>query len=215
MEREQAIGVVDKFGRRGVLGEKVADRRTGASYSTVRLENGRTILVQTDLLITREDGTYYVPVDFNELDQQRASATNTSSANMRSGDVGVGEELVVPVIEEQIEVGKREVERGTVRVHKRVREHEELLQETLAHEQIDVERVPLNQVVESATGVRQEGDTVIIPVYEEMVVVEKRLVLKEEVRLHIRRTQEDWTDRVTLRREEVEIERIDRDELGG
>lgn len=117
--------------------------------------------------------------------------------------------IVVPVIEEQLEISKRVVERGSVRVHKHVREREELLSDTLSEEQVEVERVPINQVVETATGVRQDGDTVIIPVYEEMVVVEKRLVLKEEIRLHMRRTTRDWSERVTLRREEIEVERTE------
>lgn len=216
MKHQRAIEVVDKVGRRGTLGEKVDDQQTGSSYTTVRLEDGRSILVLTDLLISREDGTYYVPVDLGELEQQRTQrGTTTQSYETRefaapnqTRELTANDgEVVLPVIEEELQVGKRLVERGALRVHKHVGEREEVVRELLSQETIEVERVPINRVVEAAEGVREDGDTVIIPVYEEMAVVEKRLVLKEEVRLHVRRSQREWKDRVTLRREEIDIDR--------
>jgi len=211
MERQETTSVVDKAGRRGRLGEAVTDRETGTAYITVYLEDGRSILVLDSLLVTRDDGTYYVPVDLNDLEQQRQMRSGTSTTTATDADTIIQADgrIVLPVIEETIAIGKRTVESGRVRVHKRVVEHEELVSDTLNSEQVEVERVPINQIVDRAAGARQDGDTVVIPVYEEMVVVEKRLVLKEEVRLHIRRTTNEWSERVTLRREEIDIERDD------
>jgi hypothetical protein len=67
----------------------------------------------------------------------------------------------------------------------------------------------MNVPVESATGVRYEGDTMVIPIFEEVLVVEKRLVLKEEIRVTRRRTSFRSPQRVTLRREVPTVERIE------
>jgi uncharacterized protein (TIGR02271 family) len=82
-----------------------------------------------------------------------------------------------------IVVDKYVVERGKVRVSKRVSEHEEIVDEPLFHEEVSVERVPINQIIENAPRVRNEGDTLVIPIVEERIFVEKTLVLVEELRV--------------------------------
>ena len=117
-------------------------------------------------------------------------------------------ETIVPVIEETAHIEKRITETGIVRVRKVVREHEERIVTPLLRESVTVERVPINRPVEGAPPeARDEGDTRIIPVFEEILVVEKRLMLVEEI--HIRRVQttQDETQSVTLRRDEAVIER--------
>lgn len=205
MEREQQASVFDKVGRRGTLGEQVTDRETGSSYQTVLLEDGRSVLVLSHLLVRREDGSMYVPIDLEAMQQQRGNlATSASLADQAT--IIDSDELIVPVIEETVEVGKRVVERVT-RVHKHVRETEQEFTETLLHEAVEIERVPVNQIVDAAQKIRQEGDVVIVPVYEEVAVIEKRLVLKEEIRMRISQQTTDWRERVVLRHEEIEIER--------
>jgi uncharacterized protein (TIGR02271 family) len=122
---------------------------------------------------------------------------------------------VVPVIEEELRVGKRVVETGRVRIHKTVREHEEVVDEPLMREEYDIERVPVDEFVDGPVGPRQEGDTLIVPVLEEVLVVEKRLVVREELRITRRRTEEREPHSVTLRSEEVSVERTDADESDG
>jgi len=95
-----------------------------------------------------------------------------------------------------------------VRVHKRVEEREEVVEQPAFREEVTVERIALGQPVEAEIGSRQEGDTLIIPVLEEMLVVEKRLVLKEEIRITKRRIQENEQARIVLREEHVDIENI-------
>ena len=115
---------------------------------------------------------------------------------------------IIPVIQEEIVVDKYVVERGKVRVSKRVSEHEEIVDEPLFHEEVSVERVPVNRVVESAPGVRNEGDTLVIPIVEERVFVEKRLVLVEELHVKKQLVETHQPQTITLRKEEVEINRI-------
>jgi uncharacterized protein (TIGR02271 family) len=115
---------------------------------------------------------------------------------------------IIPVIEEQIVVDKYVVERGKVRVSKRISEHEEIVDEPLFHEEVRVERVPVNRVIETTPGVRNEGDTLVIPVVEERIFVEKRLVLVEELRVKKELVETHQPQKITLRKEQVEINRV-------
>ena len=114
---------------------------------------------------------------------------------------------VVPVLEETARVELRNVETGRVSLHKTVRERDEVVETLLRSHAIDVERVRVDRVVETPPVIREEGDLLIVPVLEEILVVEKRLVLREEIR--IRRTEETRPGRecVRLRTEEVAITR--------
>ncbi len=118
---------------------------------------------------------------------------------------------VIPVIQETIRVEKREFESGRVVVHKTVAERDEVVEILLRQQDLSVERVPIGRVVQEAPQTRQEGDLLIVPILEEVLVVEKRLVLKEE--LHIRKQSSERTEQKTvrLRSEQVEIEQTGRD----
>ena len=72
-----------------------------------------------------------------------------------------------------------------------------------------IERVPVKRVVEGPIPVRYEGDTMIISLLEEVLVVETRLLLKEEVHITTRRTERHAPERVTRRHEDVTVERVD------
>lgn len=116
--------------------------------------------------------------------------------------------IVIPVIQEEIVVDKYIVEKGKVRVSKRVSEYEEIVDEPLFHEEVKVERVPVNKFIDAAPQVRQEGDTLIIPVVQEQVIVQKRLVLVEELRVRKELVETHQPQTVTLLKEQVEINRI-------
>lgn len=118
------------------------------------------------------------------------------------------ETAVIPVIEEQIVIDKKVVESGKVKVSKKVREEEVTVDVPALHEEVEVEKISVNRYVDQAPpSVRYEGDTMIISVVEEVTVVEKRLVVVEE--LHIRKKQIETKipHKVTLRKEEVIINR--------
>lgn len=126
--------------------------------------------------------------------------------NARTNEQG---EIVVPLIAEEISIGKRIVETGGMRVHKTVREDVQTINEPILREHIEVERVPLNQYVETAPAIRYEGEVMIVPVLEEVVVTEKRLLLREEIRLVKRREEIANVQEVTLRREEINVEEFE------
>lgn len=113
---------------------------------------------------------------------------------------------VIPVIHEKLRIEKREFESGRVLVHKTVTERDEVAEVLLRQQDLVVDRVPVGRAVSEAPQTRQEGDTLIVPILEEVLVVEKRLMLKEE--LHIRKQSSERTEqhKVRLRAEHVEIE---------
>ena len=121
-------------------------------------------------------------------------------------------EEVLPLLQEELRVEKRNVVTGKVRVRTVVDTVEEIARADLEEERVEVTRVPIDQEVSAPPAVRTEGDVVIVPVLEEVLVVEKRLVLKEELHVRRRRTQESVEVPVTLRRERVEVERLPADE---
>ena len=95
-----------------------------------------------------------------------------------------------------------------MRVHVSVSERDETIDVLLRDQDVEVERVPIGRVVEHPPETRQEGDTLVISIVEEILVVERRLVLKEEIR--VRRTEQQRPARETarLRSEVAEVEII-------
>lgn len=116
-------------------------------------------------------------------------------------------ETVIPLYRETLSLGKRQVERGRVRVDVRVEERERTFEQVLERHDVEVEHLPINRVVESVPETRQEGDVLIIPIVEEEVVLVRRLVLREE--LHVRRQATRRTEQftATLRSERAEVTR--------
>ena len=84
-----------------------------------------------------------------------------------------------------------------------------MVDEPLLREEVNIERVPVNRVVEGPVQVRREGNTLIVPLLEEVLVVEKRLMLKEELHITKRRFETREPRAVTLRTAEANIERVD------
>ncbi len=120
----------------------------------------------------------------------------------------VSERIVLQEAEERLQVGIREVETGRVRVAQTVETFEETVDVPLTRETIEVDRVAIGSFVDSIPEVRREGDVLVFPVVEEVLVVEKRLRLVEEVRVSQRTTREIATETHTLRRTRVEEERL-------
>jgi uncharacterized protein (TIGR02271 family) len=114
--------------------------------------------------------------------------------------------LRVPIAEERLVPAKRVTDQGELRIHKRVEEVEEHASLPVTRQEVVVERVAINRPIETPPEVRVEGDYLVVPVVAEELVVQRRLVLKEELRIHRRDVQE--TDEVSalLRREHVVLE---------
>lgn len=114
--------------------------------------------------------------------------------------------LTFNVIEEQAKVDKKLVEKGKVRVIKKVVTEEEKVKVEVRNEEVNVERVPVNEYTDTLPKVRYEGETTIIPVIKEVAVVQKKIWVVEEIRItkktHI--TEEERT--VPLKKEIVSVE---------
>ena len=118
------------------------------------------------------------------------------------------EPRVLPVIEERVVITRETVESGRVRLTKEVHEHDEVINLMLQHDELDVERVAVNQLLADGAALptsRHEGDTFIVPVLREVVVT--RVLLVEEIRVTKRQVTAPHTETVPLRREEVRVER--------
>jgi len=122
---------------------------------------------------------------------------------------------IIPVIQEQATVKKRVVETGKVRIAKRLREYEELVDIPHIQEEVRVERVPVNEFVDDPPKVRTEGETTIIPVLEERAVVETRLFLVEELHVRKERKESRHPQKVKVLKEEVEVKRVRPGDSGG
>lgn len=150
-------------------------------------------------------------METNPKAAQASAAENFSAARETAGET-----LIIPVVEETAFLEKRVVETGRVRISKRISEHEETIDEPLFREEVTVERVPFNQYVDQPPQVRHEGDVMIIPVVQEQIVMQKRLVLVEELRVRKQVVETHQPQSVTLRREDVEVRRIaEAENLGG
>ena len=137
----------------------------------------------------------------NELDSSTGNFTPLTT------DSASSETVRIPLIEEQLQVTTQLVETSRVRLRKTVHETDETVTIPLLSEGYIVERTALNQYVDEPPATRQEGEPVIYPVLKEILVVQKRLLLIEEIRLTRQQTQTQDTQTVRLRREEMTVER--------
>ena len=117
-------------------------------------------------------------------------------------------ETVIPLLAEEIAVSKQVVETGRVQVARVTHEREQLIDELLTHETVEIDRTPIGRQVDSMPPIREEGDTVVIPIIEEVLVIERRLLLKEEVRVRRVRSTERHQESVTLRHHEAVVTRL-------
>jgi uncharacterized protein (TIGR02271 family) len=126
------------------------------------------------------------------------------------------EQLIVPVFREEVQVEKQAVDTGRgVRIHKTVAELPCHIDERLLRDEVEVSHVPVDRIVplDAAPATRYEGETLVVPILEEVLVVERRVRIKEEVRITRTRREEHHAETVMLKSEQVSVERFD--EAGG
>jgi uncharacterized protein (TIGR02271 family) len=205
--------VVDRDGLRGTIEnpEKLDDPRTMSV--PIKLESGSEVWVPMHLLKRQPNGVYAIDANLGNLNAPQATPTANDAIDRSSPpSAPAGQttaEAKLPVIEEQVEIGKRKVDTAAVHIGKTVTERDELVDEPLFREEVKIDRVPINRPVDGPQQIRQEGDTTIVPLLEEVLVVEKRLMLKEELHITRVRWERHEQQRVPLRREEAHIERED------
>ncbi len=116
------------------------------------------------------------------------------------------DEIHIPIVEERLVVDKRQIELGELVLRKTVEEREERTSQPVMHEELEIERVAVNRPLEAAVQRRTEGEWLIVPVMEEVVVVRTQLMLKEEIRIRTRQVPGVQEVVSTTRHERVELE---------
>lgn len=131
----------------------------------------------------------------------------TPRQGARGSEAAPAEVASIPLVEERLSVSKREVESGRLLVHVTVAEREEVVAQELSRDDVEIERVSRNVPISELPRVRLEGSTTIVPVVEEVLVVEKRLMLVEEIYIRRRSEIERHETSVTLKTEHAKIDR--------
>lgn len=119
------------------------------------------------------------------------------------------DDKVLQIVTETATLEKRDVLTGRIRVSTRTETSDELVSSALERHDVSVTRVTIDREVDAAPSVRTEGDVTIIPVVEEILVVEKRLVLREEIHLRQTTTSQSVEVPVSLRKQHAVVERDD------
>ena len=213
--RAKVVTVTDADGLSGTIDTTSPTLNKRDRQALVRLDDGRQILVPVEELRPEDDGTFRVDFSFSELADGAAVAPRRRAPAGRRAEGGGGsglgqddETVVVPVVAEKLDVRKRVVEGGGVRITKTVREREEVVDEPLMREEVHVKRVPVGRVVDGPVPVRHVGNTMIVSLLEEVLVVEKRLMLKEELHISKDEVETHRPQRVVLRSEEATVQRV-------
>jgi uncharacterized protein (TIGR02271 family) len=120
----------------------------------------------------------------------------------------------IPVVRERIDIDRRSVETGRVRVRKEVRERIARVEAPVVKDRVRVERVAVGREVDphDPPRTREEDDVLVIPVLEEVLVVERRLMLREELRVIRSREETSVVQEVPLTEEHVVVERVREDD---
>lgn len=147
----------------------------------------------------------YVPMEENKRHEQAAEGQHRSAPEGRNSNV-------LPVIQEHVVVTREVVETGKVTIQKRVTEEEASINIPLIQEGYQVERMPgRKELLAKYPAIRYEGEDMIIPVVREVVVVEKRFEIMEELRVVKTKTEVPYLQQITLLKENVEIKRTSND----
>jgi uncharacterized protein (TIGR02271 family) len=189
--------VRDKDGFQGTVMPAPSQPSSKATHVRVQCEDGQQVIVPVHALMQQPDGSYYLPLRLAALEH----ADSTPRAEPEALHV-------VPVIAEELDVQKRVVETGKVRITKVVHERQTCVDAPLVCEEVEVTRVPIQRVVDGPIPVRYEDDMVIVSILEEVLVVEKRLMLKEELHIRTHHVETHQPQHITLRSEEAHVERL-------
>ena len=130
-----------------------------------------------------------------------------TSANPCPSDGVRADEIQIAAVQEELEVGVKTTETGAVRIHKIVHEKMQPIPVSLRSQTVEVKRFTVNRPVEEKFEPRQEGDTLIIPVFEYVPIITMQLTLKEEVHVTTTVSQQEVFQNVLVNTEELVVER--------
>lgn len=199
MSRSEIVRILGTDGRCGTAARAAVAGVHADAPVPIRMDDGRSTTVPRSALTPAGRDAY-------RLDTPAPAHTEPPP----SGGIAV------PVIGEELQIGKREVDRGGVRVRIVPSEREEAVDLPLEHRDVHVERIPIGREVEGPLPAREEDGQLIFPVVEQVAVVQKKWVLREEVRVRVERTLTHARETITLKAESAVVERLDaRDEPRG
>lgn len=192
-----------------LVGARVIDADGNqASIASIQQDGG-----EAQAWVQLADGTQVlVPISLLARQDQESGPAYRLPFSLHANENAHSQQMRFPVMEEGVQVTKRVVDTGRgVRVRKTVSEHEHLIDEPLLQDELTVEHVPIGRVVDESSPpqTRYEGDTLVVPVLEEVLVVQKQMRLKEEVRITRHRHAVQVPQSVVLRSEHVSVERFD------
>lgn len=119
------------------------------------------------------------------------------------------DDVVVPVVSEELHADAVPVQTGGVRVTKHVKSYDEILEQELRKGRVEVKRVKTERVVDGPQPIQRLGNKLIIPVVAEVLHVQKRWVVTEEIHLTQIEERESVQQKVKVSHEEAEVERLD------
>lgn len=186
------------------------------------VDTGRMKVAALDVDV-KGSGPVQVPVERVDLDRSRREVQISGYEGFAAGGAGAGaaydrsgesyapgggdrhrDEDVITRSEEQVQVGKREVEAGEFVVGKHV-EHERVQQPVnLRREEAYVERRPVSG--ERTGDIEMHDDEIRVPLTREEAVVEKRPVVKEELVIGKKVVEDRDTVETDVRREEFDVQ---------
>ena len=132
---------------------------------------------------------------------------SSDNAQHTGRDPATNSTEVLRLHEETAQISKESRVSGEVSVSTRTLTRDELVSQDLARTHVEITTVPIGRAVDAIPAVREEGDVTIFPVMEEVLVIERRLMLKEEVHIRKVRTIERHQESVTLRYQEAVVSR--------
>jgi len=158
--------------------------------------------------VTQTDGGNGRGTSGNGRGSKRAAKKTADEVLDDEAAIRLDDEAVIRLAVETLNVGKRVVETGRVRVRRTTTERTQKVNIPLTSETVEIRRVPIGKQIKKAPRVRETADEIIIPVVEEVVFFERRLVLKEELHVRKVRSVEKHVEEVTVRVQEATVDRV-------
>jgi Domain of unknown function (DUF2382) len=172
MENLQEFEVKVSNGRKGTV-LRTSRFLDKREFNLVRFNDGAEVTVPSAILRPQQDGTFYLEESELNLPGQPASNAQSDAANSTPAAAAID-----TVLEDEVRIDT-----------------------SLAKEEIDVQRIAVNRVLHAPAEVRIENGVTIIPVMEEVLKVEKQLILREEIRISKKRTIQRGPQVVSLRKD--------------
>ena len=169
------------YDERGRIGSLLSTARflDPRSEKTIRLDNGQEITVPSAALKVQPDGSFRLLEHRPATPAAPAAAASASAAAPALAPAPPPE--VTPALNEE---------------SPEVLEPEQLRNAGFFQDDYDIEHVPVGRIIDAPVAQRQEGETLVLPVVEEVLVYRRKLYLREEIRITRRKKPVDEVRRI-------------------